>query len=174
VLARGRWLILGGSGAGTGRNDPAPSRVAGVIWSFLFERFFSGASIVWYRLAADSILLFHLGFVLFVVFGGLVVLRWRRAIWLHVPAATWAVLLQFGGWICPLTPLENHLRRLGGQEGYSGGFIEHYVLYVLYPAGLTREIQLLLGVLVLLVTIGAYSYLAVRIMDRRERCVGAS
>lgn len=102
-----------------------------------------------WRLAADAVLILHLGFILFVVLGGLLALRWRWMPWLHLPAVTWAVLLEFCGWICPLTPLENALRQEAGQAGYPGGFIEHYLLPVIYPAGLTRDMQWLLGSLAL-------------------------
>jgi len=85
---------------------------------------------------------------LIVALGGLLVLRWRRVAWLHVPAAVWGVWIEFSGRICPLTPLENRYRLLGGQAGYAGGFIEHYILPVLYPHGITRTAQVLLGLAV--------------------------
>ena len=115
-----------------------------------------------YRPLADAVLVLHLGFVLFVVLGGLVVLRWRSLAWLHIPAAIWGVLIEFTGWICPLTPLENSFRTRGGQAGYSGGFIDHYIQPVLYPAGLTRSTQILLGTLALLVNLTAYGVVVVR------------
>jgi len=102
-----------------------------------------------YRRVADLVLVLHLAFVAFVALGGLLVLRWRRLVWLHVPVALWGMAIAYAGFACPLTPLENRLRRLGGEAGYQGGFIEHYVSALLYPAGLTREAQLLLGTLVL-------------------------
>jgi hypothetical protein len=109
-----------------------------------------------YRALADLVLVVHLGFVLFVVLGGLVVLRWPWVAWLHVPAATWGVLIEYSGWICPLTPLENSFRVRGGEAGYSGGFIEHYIQPVLYPAGLTRSTQMVLGSVVLILNLTAY------------------
>jgi hypothetical protein len=109
-----------------------------------------------FRLAADAVLVLHLLFVLFVVLGGLAVLRWPRLAWLHVPAALWGVLIEFGGWICPLTPLENSLRERGGEVGYSGGFIDHYVTSLIYPDGLTRSMQVAVGALVL--ALNAYVY----------------
>jgi hypothetical protein len=109
-----------------------------------------------YRALADLVLSLHLAFVLFVVLGGLLVLRWPWLAWLHVPAAIWGILIEYSGWICPLTPLENSLRRLGGEAGYSGGFIQHYIQPVLYPAGLTRGTQLVLGSLALIVNLTAY------------------
>lgn len=101
-------------------------------------------------------MLVHFAFVAFVVLGGLPALRWPRFAWIHVPAALWGIVIEWAGWICPLTPLENRLRRLGGEAGYAGGFVEHYVLPVLYPRGLTREVQLILGALVLLLNVAVY------------------
>jgi hypothetical protein len=115
-----------------------------------------------YRALADLILALHLVFVLFVVLGGLLVLRWPRAAWFHIPAAIWGVLIEYTGWICPLTPLENSLRTRGGEAGYSGGFIQHYIQPVLYPAGLTRETQIVLGSFVLLLNLSAYGILLTR------------
>jgi hypothetical protein len=109
-----------------------------------------------YRVLADVVLMVHLAFVLFVVLGGLLVLRWPRLAWLHVPAAIWGVLIEYTGWICPLTPLENSYRTRGGEAGYTGGFIQHYIQPVLYPAGLTRGTQIVLGSLALLVNLTAY------------------
>ncbi|PKO88264.1 MAG: DUF2784 domain-containing protein [Betaproteobacteria bacterium HGW-Betaproteobacteria-12] len=98
-----------------------------------------------YRLLADALLLLHFAFIAVVVFGGLfAVWRWRLA-WLHLPALAWGIWIQFTGGICPLTPLENRLRRLGGEAGYSGSFIEHYLLALIYPDGLTPDGQLGLG-----------------------------
>jgi hypothetical protein len=115
-----------------------------------------------YRALADLVLVVHLTFVLFVVLGGLLVLRWPRAAWLHVPAAIWGVLIEYTGWICPLTPLENSFRAHGGEAGYSGGFIEHYIQPLLYPAGLTRGTQIVLGSFVLLLNLSAYGILLTR------------
>jgi hypothetical protein len=109
-----------------------------------------------YRALADLILALHLVFVLFVVLGGPLVLRWPRIAWLHIPAAIWGVLIEYTGWICPLTPLENSLRARGGEAGYSGGFIEHYIQPALYPAGLTRSTQVVLGSVVLVLNLAAY------------------
>ena len=110
-----------------------------------------------YRVLADLVLILHLGFVVFVVVGGLLVLRWPAIMALHIPAAVWGVMIEFTGWLCPLTPLENWLRVRGGELGYSGGFIEHYIQPVLYPSGLTRGIQIALGTLVVLLNLTAYS-----------------
>jgi Protein of Unknown function (DUF2784) len=110
-----------------------------------------------YRLLADLVVLVHSAFVLFVVLGGLLALRWPRAAWLHLPAVLWGAGIEFMAGICPLTPLENHLRRLGGEAGYRGGFVEHYVLPVLYPDGLTRGVQLGLGTFVLILNVVVYA-----------------
>lgn len=112
-----------------------------------------------YRLLADLVVILHLAFVAFALFGGLLALKWKHIVWLHVPAALWAATIEFGGWICPLTPLEIWLRIKGGESGYSSDFIEHYVLPLLYPASLTREAQFVLGVVVLVVNIASYAWL---------------
>jgi len=110
-----------------------------------------------YRLLADLLVAFHALFVGFVVAGGFLALRWRRVAWLHVPAALWGALIEFMGWICPLTPLENHLRSLAGQAGYQGGFVEHYLIPTLYPAHYTLALRLTLGAVVLVLNVTAYS-----------------
>lgn len=110
-----------------------------------------------YRLLADAVVLFHFSFVIFVVLGGFLLRRWPRLVYLHVPIAIWGVLIEFAGWICPLTPLENHLRRLGGEAGYEGGFIDHYIMPVLYPGGLTHTLQYVLGLSALLINVLAYT-----------------
>ncbi len=115
-----------------------------------------------YRALGDLVLVVHLAFVVFVVLGGLLVLRWPWMAFLHIPAAIWGVLIEYSGWICPLTPLENSFRRRGGEAGYSGGFIEHYIQPVLYPGGLTRGTQIVLGSLALLVNFAAYALVIAR------------
>ncbi|HJP60563.1 MAG TPA: DUF2784 domain-containing protein [Gemmatimonadaceae bacterium] len=115
-----------------------------------------------YRALADLVLVLHLGFVVFVVLGGLLVFRWPWIALLHVPAAIWGVLIEYMGWICPLTPLENSFRMRGGEAGYSGGFIQHYIQPVLYPAGLTRSMQLVLGSLALFLNLAAYGFVVAR------------
>ena len=117
-----------------------------------------------YGALADLVLVVHLGFVLFVVLGGVLVLRWPVLAWAHIPAACWGSLIEFAGWICPLTPLEQRLRVLAGQAGYQGGFIEHYVTAWLYPAGLTRPVQYALGAAVLAVNLAIYA----RLLRRRR------
>ncbi|HEY8310022.1 MAG TPA: DUF2784 domain-containing protein, partial [Gemmatimonadaceae bacterium] len=112
---------------------------------------------------------FHAAFVLFVIFGGFAALRWRPIVWVHVPAAVWGVLIEYTGWICPLTPLENGLRTRAGEAGYSGDFVTHYLLAGLYPADLTARVQLLLGSLALIINLIAYSLLLARYRRNHER-----
>ncbi|WP_085586404.1 MULTISPECIES: DUF2784 domain-containing protein [unclassified Pseudomonas] len=120
-----------------------------------------------YRIAADSLVLFHLLFILFVLFGGLLALKWRPVAWLHLPAATWGVLVEVLHLTCPLTYWENLMRHAAGQTEYAGGFIEHYVWPIIYPAGLTPQIQLALGSVVLAVNLLVYGRLIRRWQRRR-------
>ena len=110
-----------------------------------------------YRLLADAVLLAHAAFVGFVVLGALLVLRWPRAAWLHLPAAAWGAGIEMLGGICPLTPLENRLRSLAYADGYEGGFVEHYVFGLLYPEGLTRHVQITLGLSVIALNVVIYA-----------------
>jgi|SRR6185369_3828617 len=109
-----------------------------------------------FSLLADLAVLLHAMFVLFVVCGGLAVLRWPRLAWLHLPAAIWGTIIEFQGWICPLTYLENHFRRLGGDAGYGGSFIEHYLEPLLYPLGLSSHFQVIMGMGVLAINATVY------------------
>ena len=116
-----------------------------------------------YRLLANAVVIVHGLFIAFVVLGGF--LAWRRP-WVaafHIPAAVWGVLIEYGGWICPLTPLENSLRARAGDAGYAGGFVEHYVLPAIYPAGLTPRVQVVLGTMVLAINAFAYAVLIRRL-----------
>ncbi|NOV25628.1 DUF2784 domain-containing protein [Cupriavidus necator] len=106
---------------------------------------------------ADLVVIAHGLFIVFVVAGGLLVLRWPSAAWVHLPAAVWGVLIEWAGWICPLTPLENALRHTAGEAGYSGGFVERYLLPLIYPAGLTPAVQLWLGLAVLGINVAVYA-----------------
>lgn len=110
------------------------------------------------RLGADLVLLVHFGFILFVVLGGLLVLRWPRIAWAHIPCVIWGVTIDTMGWICPLTPLENQLRITGGESGYTGGFIEHYLVALIYPTDLTRPEQISLAMSALLINICIYFF----------------
>ncbi len=112
-----------------------------------------------YALLADLVLLLHAAFIVFVLFGGLLALCWRPVVWLHIPAAIWGILIELRGWLCPLTPLENRLRQAAGSEGYQSGFIDHYLAPLIYPAGLTPTVQLMLAALVLLINAVIYALL---------------
>lgn len=109
-----------------------------------------------YRVLADLTVVLHFAFILFVLAGGLAVLRHPRLMWLHVPAALWGAAIEFAGWICPLTPLEQALRIKAGESGYRGGFIEHYLHALIYPTGLTPHIQIVLGFAVVIVNAAVY------------------
>ncbi len=126
------------------------------------------------RLLADVLVVLHLLFILFVVLGGLLVLRWPRLAWVHLPVATYGVLIEMVGWMCPLTPLENRLRLEAGQAGYAGGFVEHYIIPVVYPPGLTPALQMVLGLLVLAVNAGVYALAIRRRRRRRSRARAAA
>lgn len=114
------------------------------------------------NLLADLVLLLHLLFILFVVFGGLLVIHWRRLAWLHIPVVIWGVLLELNQWICPLTPLENYFRRKAGNGSYDTGFIEYYLTAFIYPGWLTPEIQIAMGLGAALLNILIYGYVLSR------------
>ena len=118
------------------------------------------------RVLADLILILHLAFILFSLLGGLLVLCSRLWLFLHLPAALWAVLISLKGWTCPLTPLENHFRHLADQTGYEGSFVEHYLLPLVYPAELSRDDQFFLALIALLVNLVVYGYVAWRVWFR--------
>jgi hypothetical protein len=109
-----------------------------------------------YDIMADVVLVLHLCFILFVVFGSLLVHIWSWIIWLHIPSAAWGAIIQFAGWPCPLTPLEQYLRRLGRGPSYEGGFIDHYVGAIVYPEGIPRDVHILLGVGVVVINLAIY------------------
>lgn len=118
-----------------------------------------------YRIAADGLVLFHLLFILFVLFGGLLVLKWPRLAVLHLPAVAWGISVEVLHLMCPLTEWENRMHAAAGQTGYGGGFVEHYIWPAIYPAGLTPAIQLGLGAVVLTINVWVY----VRLFQQRER-----
>jgi hypothetical protein len=120
-----------------------------------------------FALLAGLVVLIHLGFVVFVAAGAVLAVRWSWMPWVHVPAAAWAAYIEFSGGICPLTPLENDLRARAGFGSYSGDFVARYLFPVLYPAGLTREAQFVIGAAVVAVNVGLYAWLW-----RRESCFG--
>ena len=119
------------------------------------------------RIAADAVVVIHLLFIVFVLLGGLLVLRWHWLAAIHLPAVAWGAIVEFTGWLCPLTPLENSLRQAGAEAGYRGGFIDHYLIPIIYPAGLTRDTQLLLGAIVVAINLGIYAYLIRRRLKAR-------
>lgn len=122
------------------------------------------------RLGADLLVIVHFLFIIFVLAGGCLALKWPWMAYLHIPAAAWGALIEFQGWICPLTPLEQHLRQAGGQPTYSAGFIEHYLEPIIYPAGLTREMQIFFGIAVLAINLMAYGWLLIgRKRDKKTR-----
>lgn len=115
-----------------------------------------------YRLLANLVVVLHFAFVLFAVFGGLLALWHRRWAWWHLPVVVWAVLIEWIGWVCPLTPLENWLWRKGGEAGYQGSFAEQYIVPLLYPLGLTRSLQFVMGAVVLGINVAIYGWLLYR------------
>ena len=119
-------------------------------------------------LLADGVLVLHGLFIAWAAFGALAVWRWPRLLVLHLPALAWGVWIEISGGICPLTPLENRLRHAAGQAGYDGGFVEHYLLALIYPEGLTREVQIALGVAVIVINAAVYGVLVRRAL-RRQR-----
>ncbi len=115
-----------------------------------------------YRYAADIVAVFHFGFILFVVGGGFLIAKWPKLLWFHIPCAIWGALIEFAGLYCPLTPLENYFRQRAGVKGIAGGFIEEYLLPVIYPEGMTDRVQLILGFGVVLINALIYGYLFFR------------
>jgi len=151
--------------SGESSMTPAPAHPDSLALPAVFR--IDGDSL--WLVAADAVVVVHLAFVVFAVLGGLLVLRWRRVAWVHLPTVAWAALVELAGWVCPLTPLENRLREKGGSGGYEGGFIDHYLLPILYPDTLTRDVQVTLGVLVLVVNLAVYTAVLVRIRAQRRR-----
>ena len=120
------------------------------------------------RVAADFIVIIHFGFIVFIVLGGLLVFRWPKLMWLHLPAVAWGVVIEFAGFICPLTPLENRLRIAAGESGYSSGFIDQYLIPVVYPDGLNRPTQIALGVLVISINLVLYGVVVAKRKRNKE------
>jgi len=110
-----------------------------------------------YSFLADALLITHLLFIIFVVVGGVLIIKWRWLIFLHIPAVIWGVLVEFNHWICPLTPWENALRHAAGETGYNSGFIDHYLIPLIYPANLTHETQIILGSIVIIINLAVYT-----------------
>ena len=120
------------------------------------------------RVAADFVVIIHFGFIVFVVLGGLLSFSWPKVVWLHLPAVVWGVVIEFAGFVCPLTPLENRLRVAAGEGGYSSGFIDQYLVPVVYPDGLNRPTQVVLGVLVVLINLVLYSVVVAKWKRNKE------
>ena len=127
---------------------------------------------MYFRIAADGVLLLHLSFILFAIFGGALAARWRWIPLVHLPVAAWAFFVEMTGRICPLTYLENDLRVRAGDSGYAESFIEHYLLGVIYPAGLNREVQFVLAATVVVVNIAIYAWSASH-RRTQQRCAQA-
>lgn len=121
-----------------------------------------------YSALADLLIVVHFAFIILVIFGGLLIFWKKWIVFLHIPAVIWAALIEFKGWICPLTPLENQLRRAAGETGYTGGFIEQYLVPVFYYDNLTREIQILLGISIIVINVILYTWLFYRYLKRRK------
>ncbi|HTL62152.1 MAG TPA: DUF2784 domain-containing protein [Nitrospira sp.] len=115
-----------------------------------------------YLLLADAVMLVHVLFVLFVIFGSLLVLRRPWIVWLHAPALAWGAIVEIGGMVCPLTPLESRLRVLGGESGYAQDFLSHWLLTLLYPAFVSRGVQITMGALLILLNLALYSWVWTR------------
>ncbi len=123
---------------------------------------------MFYRFLADAVVVFHFCFVLFVLAGAVLVVRWKRVAFVHIPAALWGMYVEWSGAICPLTPLENALRETGGGAGYQGGFVDHYIMPILYPIDLTRDFQITLGTIIALINLLLYTSAFTRRGHRRN------
>jgi hypothetical protein len=124
----------------------------------------------WYKFLADAVVIFHFAFVGFVLFGGLLALRWRRVIWAHLPCVAWGIWIELSHGLCPLTPLENRLREHGGADTYAGGFVDHYIMPILYPDGLTHETQVAIACLIIAINGGCYGFILWKwYQSRRQR-----
>jgi hypothetical protein len=124
---------------------------------------------MFYSVAADAFVIVHLAFIAFVMLGGLLLLKWRWLLFLHLPAVVWGTLVELQGWLCPLTPLEQHYRTLAGETGYSGGFVQHYLLPIIYPDGLTHEVQTILALCVVSINMVIYTMIYVQYPRDRHR-----
>ena len=121
-----------------------------------------------YSILTNIVVVLHFSFVLFVLFGGLLILKWPKVMWLHLPAVAWGAVVEFTGWICPLTPLEHWLRARSSESTHTGDFVARYLLSILYPEALTSDIQAILGASVLLVNLVVYGYLWERNRGRKR------
>jgi hypothetical protein len=134
------------------------------ILTFLFDRLILTCmtnGFIW-QILADGVVFLHLAFILFVILGGILVVYRPKALWLHVPCVVWGVMVELSGFICPLTPIENYLRIHAGQTPYIGDFVIHYIEPAIYPEGLTRELQIMMGFVVILSNVLLYGWLFFR------------
>jgi hypothetical protein len=122
-----------------------------------------------FQLTADLLLVIHFLFVIFTVFGGLLLLRYPNLLWAHLPALLWGIVVQWADWVCPLTPLENYFRLRGGEMAYAGSFVEHFILKILYPEHLPLELRYLLGIVLITVNAAVYGYVLSSKRGRRGR-----
>ncbi len=127
---------------------------------------------MFYNLLSHLIVILHFAFILFVIFGALLVLKWNKLAWIHIPMAIWGAAVEYFDIICPLTPWENHFRKLAGTAAYESGFIEHYIIPVMYPEALSRNLQFILGSLVVVINIGIYSFIICRSLRKRKAVAG--
>ena len=129
----------------------------------------------WYKFLADAVIVFHFAFVGFVLLGGLLALRWRRVAWVHLPCVAWGIWIELSHGLCPLTPLENDLRELAGRSTYEGGFVDHYIMPILYPEGLTHQTQVAIACLIIAINAGCYGLILWKwYRARRQRPLAAS
>jgi len=122
-----------------------------------------------YRILADCVVIVHLLFIVFALLGGLLVIWRSYLVFVHFPAAIWVFVISFKGWICPLTPLENQLRHAAGTEGYTGGFVEHYIIPIIYPAALNFNLQIVFGIVAVVINLGIYSFVYYKLKTRQGR-----
>lgn len=124
---------------------------------------------MFHRLLADLTLIIHLLFILFVVLGAFLVIKWKWMMWIHIPCAIWGSLIEIYYWICPLTHLENYFHRLANEAGYAGGFIEHYLILIIYPPGLTPGFQLASGIFVIIINLIIYGYITYQYLKKSKQ-----
>src|SRR5687767_3860364 len=127
----------------------------------------------WYKFLADAVIVFHFAFVGIVLFGGLLALRWRRVMWAHLPCVAWGIWIELSHGLCPLTPLENDLRELAGRGTYEGGFVDHYIMPILYPEGLTHQTQVAIACLIIAINGGCYGLILWKWYRARQRRLDA-
>jgi hypothetical protein len=128
----------------------------------------------WYKFLADAVIVFHFAFVGFVLLGGLLALRWRRVAWVHLPCVAWGIWIELSHGLCPLTPLENDLRAKAGRDTYEGGFVNHYIMPILYPEGLTPQIQITIACIIIAMNGACYGFILWKWYQGRQRRRGGA